>query len=444
MTSILYPSLPAKTDCDIVCDELGTHKARQWQGTREELGDDWGAILHHHEQKRIHLQVSGLQVTLSGIDRVGLIVLPSGRRIVLKSKISGTTLIEWLIYLDEFPDLQSWAPLGNVVQSDSWQKVLARLFLWELQALTRNHLRKGYVAVAVKSSTVKGRIDWNKTASKPWQLPRLTQVVRERRFDMPANQMLAAALNRVVLFQRELEEADLAVFSRLRHEWSEIANPNIDRHQVIHTSLLAPPDGYRLALQLASLLLIGATIDSESGSGGESFTLSLSRIWEVALKQMCQELSASSGWRVAEGNQGIRPWDDAIGIDDPYRCMRADMLLTRGQSRWELDAKYKRDFGDESRNDRFQMCAYVIGFRATRATLVYPDPGLQTTTHRFLLSEQIGDTQIQIDSIALPMAHGPSECKRVLKSILAPAMCSETVESTAISTQSLELPSYTR
>jgi len=414
MMHTAYPDATSTGSSDIVCDELGTPNARQWHGTRQQLGDDFPAIMHHHEQKRIQAKVLDSQVTLSGLDRVGLIVLPSGRHIALRTKISGIKLIEWLIYLGEFPEFQSWSALGNVLQSDSWQKVLARLFLRELQLVTQFHLRKGYVAAEVKSPTVKGRIRWAEAASKPWLLPRLSQIVRERRFDMPANQMLAAALQRLLLFQGELEDQDRATFYRLRHEWAEIANPNIDRHQIIQTSLLAPPDGYRFALQLARLLLIGATIDSEIGSGGQAFTLSLSRIWEAGLRRMCQDLSESTDWIVADGSSHIRPWDDATGTDDPYRCMRADTLLINGQRRWVLDAKYKRDFGDESRNDRFQMCAYAIGFRATRATLVYPFASTQAFAHRLLLDEQIGSTRVLVDSLALPMAEGPSECRSLL------------------------------
>jgi 5-methylcytosine-specific restriction endonuclease McrBC regulatory subunit McrC len=403
---------------DIVCDERGTPNAQFWSGSFEELGSDLEAIKYQHQQKRIQLEIVGSNVVIAGADRVGLVVLPSGRRIILRTKISGLKLIEWLIYLGEFPDFQSWSPIGNVVQSDSWQKVLARLFLYELQRVTKYHLRKNFVATSIDSSTVRGRVDWGKAASRPWELPRLPQRVRQRSFDMPSNQMLAAALNRVMLFQHELNQEDRSLFSRLRHEWADIANPNMDRHRIIQASLTAPPDGYRMALQLARLLLIGAAIDAEIGTGGESFTLSLSRIWEVALKRMCRDLSPTTGWALAKDDEGIRPWDDASGMDDPYRCMRADTLLARDGERWVLDAKYKRDFANEGRNDRFQMCAYAIGFRAARGTLVYPFQGRHPETYRRLLSEDLGGWGVLIDSIALPMAEGPETCRGQLLRLL--------------------------
>ena len=134
---------------------------------------------------------------------------------------------------------------------------------------------------------------------------------------------------------------------------------------------------------------------------------------------MCHELSPITGWKLAKENEGIRPWDDASGIDDPYRCMRADTLLERSGDRWVLDAKYKRDFANEGRNDRFQMCAYAVGFRAARATLVYPFRGQQPGAYRQLLRAELGEWDILIDSVALPMAKGPDECKEQLLGLLS-------------------------
>ena len=40
------------------------------------------------------------------------------------------------------------------------------------------------------------------------------------------------------------------------------------------------------------------------------------------------------------------------------------MIVERANARWVLDAKYKCEFGDESRVDRFQMCTYALVFDA--------------------------------------------------------------------------------
>ena len=107
--------------------------------------------------------------------------------------------------------------------------------------------------------------------------------------------------------------------------------------------------------------------------------------------------------------------------------MRADTLLKKGEERWVLDAKYKRSFGNESRNDRFQMCAYVLGFNATRATLVYPTAPEGAAGQRLLLSKLFGNAPVRVDAISLPMSDGVQDCKHHLAMILSQLRKSPTV-----------------
>jgi 5-methylcytosine-specific restriction endonuclease McrBC regulatory subunit McrC len=207
-----------------------------------------------------------------------------------------------------------------------------------------------------------------------------------------------------------MKEARL--FEQLRNDWQDISREDTDSHSVMQASLSAPPEGYRSALQLARLILLGASIDHAGRLGGQAFTLSLSRIWEDAVTQMCRDLEPQTGWRVQ--SKSIRLWDDAMGPDDKYRSLIADTLLVRGSDRWVLDAKYKRGFGNEDRNDRFQMCAYAAGFQAERATLVYPTLCDQKTSRRVLLNTTYGNRPLLIESLACEIASGPERCKKTL------------------------------
>lgn len=84
--------------------------------------------------------------------------------------------------------------------------------------------------------------------------------------------------------------------------------------------------------------------------------------------------------------------------------------------RWVLDAKYKRAFGNESRDDRFQMCAYAVAFDADRVSLVYPTAqDVRPISVRPLLSAPVGGKMIRIDSINLPMSAGPMACRIALE-----------------------------
>jgi hypothetical protein len=129
---------------------------------------------------------------------------------------------------------------------------------------------------------------------------------------------------------------------------------------------------------------------------------------------MCAEISKSSGWLPAPDAQRTKRWDDGPGLRDPLRWMTADVLLRAGDRRWVLDAKYKRGYGDEERNDRFQMTAYAMAFDARRATLVYPTADSPRPRWRLLLAGQIAGQSTTIDSIELPMALGPAACRAAL------------------------------
>ncbi len=156
-------------------------------------------------------------------------------------------------------------------------------------------------------------------------------------------------------------------------------------------------------------------MDTNSGWGGQVFTISLAGIWERSLRQMCKELAPITGWRCLPARARIRPWDDAAGENDRNRLMIADILLQRDSERWVLDAKYKRDFGSESRNDRFQMCTYALGFHAGRATLIYPFADDWSINSRQLLFSQYGSQSLIVDAVALRMESGPKYCKKQLQ-----------------------------
>ena len=99
--------------------------------------------------------------------------------------------------------------------------------------------------------------------------------------------------------------------------------------------------------------------------------------------------------------------------------MTADVLLeSPAGGRWVLDAKYKRGYGDEDRDDRFQACTYAVAFEAGRGTLVYPTAEGRAEGIRRLLSGNVAERPVTIDSIALPMGAGPEVCREALLQLL--------------------------
>jgi 5-methylcytosine-specific restriction endonuclease McrBC regulatory subunit McrC len=401
---------------DIVCFEVGSGDVPAWIGSRRALEDDWPAIERQAARGVIQLDVTDDAVTIRGATRVGLVVLPSGRRLVVRSKIPSLKLLEWLAYLGEFPRLTAWLSDAGVGVGDDWHQCLARLFLRALEHVTQRHVRKDYVSIAADRPEIRGRILTAALGRRLHRLPRVPQIQRQRTLDTPFNIVLALALDRLPAMLPDASDADRRRMARLREQWGSISRRIEDPASAVTAAQWACPAGYRHALQLARLILAGASLDSDSHMGGQSFTLPLATVWEHAVRRMCDDLADSTGWRRLSGDQRVRHWDDPAGHRDRTRWLIADVIVQRANSRWVLDAKYKREFADESRVDRFQMCAYAVAFDADRVTLVYPTAKADAATHE-LLHTTVGGKHLLIDSLALPMSAGPEACRAALASV---------------------------
>ena len=200
----------------------------------------------------------------------------------------------------------------------------------------------------------------------------------------------------------------------LNAEWSGVERATGDVIATVAACSSHCPPAYAAAIRLASLILLGASPARRAPATGAALLVSLANLWERSLRRMCGEIVPFTGWRPVPDAARTKRWDDGPGFRDPTRWMTADVILTSGPRRWVLDAKYKRGYGDEERNDRFQMTAYAMAFNARRATLVYPTAQTPRPRWRLLLAGQIGGQPTTIDSIELPMSAGPAACRQAL------------------------------
>ncbi|MFO0905866.1 MAG: hypothetical protein U0939_22855 [Pirellulales bacterium] len=397
---------------DIVCFELGSGQP-PWMGSTDSLNVDREAILRLVDEGVIEVTEKRGYAYVSGVDRVGFIRLPSGRRLVIRSKIESLVLLEWLGYLGEFPPLEVWMSEAGVITGDDIHTCLARLFLYELEKLTRLYLRKDYASIDSSAPTIRGRIMTTQFCRKLHRLPLVPQKLRVRTLETPHNIVLALALDRLPLLLTISSLEDQTLLARVRDQWTHIRRDIVDPVSAINEAQWACPPGYRAGLQLARLILIGAAIDPEAGLGGQAFTLSLSSVWERSLRKMIEEISSEIGLVPSSVSSRTRQWDDSAGRNDPNRWLTVDVMATQGVFRWVLDAKYKRAFGNESREDRFQMCAYAVAFDADRVSLVYP-LAKSSCDRRTLLKTVFGLKHVTIESLNLPMSSGPHLCKSAL------------------------------
>ena len=400
--------MQTKTD-EIECFEAGSGEV-PWVGCADFAADDRAALEQLARDRVIEYERKESEIHISGVDRVGIVALPSGRRLVIRSKIENLVLLDWLAYLGEFPPLDSWLPGNAVSQGSAFPVCLARLFLGELDKLTRQQIRKDYAAVFSHESTIRGRILTTRLWRNLDRLPRVPQSQRSRTVDVPHNLVLALALDRIPRLLPSESSEDHSLCARLCDQWSCVDRALIDPVSAVTEAQWACPPGYRVALQLARLILLGATLDSRAAVSSLMFTLPLAAIWERGLQKMLVEIYHETGW--SPNSNRTRHWHDKAHGSDTDRLLIADVVMERGGERWILDAKYKRDFGTENRNDRFQMCAYAVAFDADVVSLVYPVAS--KLKRRVLLDSVYGQKRITIDSLSLPMAQGPDACKAAL------------------------------
>jgi len=401
----------SETPDDIVCFELGSQQP-PWVGLPGLLGSDCEAIQRLVNDGLIEFDFKDNRAYISGVDRVGLVQLPSGRRLVIRSKIESLVLLEWLAYLGEFPPLKVWLADAGVTTGTDFHACIARLFLYELERVTRLHFRKDFTAVFSEEPTIRGRIMMTQLYRRLHRLPHIPQTHRSRTLDTAFNIVLALALDRLPLLLASSAE-DRKLLTRLRDSWAHIRRELADPVSAVTEAQWACPPGYRAALQLARLILIGAALDPEAGFGGQAFTLSLALVWERSLRRMVEEISGETGWIPSPDSARTRQWDDSAGRNDPTRWLTADVMAEHEDQRWVLDAKYKRAFGNESRADRFQMCAYAVAFDSDVVSLVYP-LAKSNYDRRILLETVVGLKYVTVDSISLSMSAGPESCKAAL------------------------------
>ena len=82
------------------------------------LGDDLEVLEMLAEERLIDLNVKGDLVAIKGTDQVGSVILPSGRRLIIRTKIPSIAILEWLVYLGEIPDLNTWLQESGI---GSWR-----------------------------------------------------------------------------------------------------------------------------------------------------------------------------------------------------------------------------------------------------------------------------------------------------------------------------------
>jgi 5-methylcytosine-specific restriction endonuclease McrBC regulatory subunit McrC len=403
----------------VVCGELGSAEGERWSVPWSCAPEDASRLdwLRSQGILDVEHQAHGA-VRVAGRNFCGRIRLPSGTTIDISSKVPLLPLIEWLAFTDTLPELHEWSDSPTLGPEGTLVNALASFFIHELAHLTRFHWRHGHEAAPTLTVDFRGHLDVRRFARTSSRLPALPCVFRKRTLNTPPNGVLARALDATWLLvdRSALPEVTRRKLDWLTVQWTDIERSTHDLPQAMAEALNSPPIGYRRTLRLARLILLGSMIDPAGGDGGNIFLVKMSAVWEEGLRRMLASWAGGHGLVVGDTHERTRPWEDATVMGEPNRWLTVDALL-KSSSPIVFDAKYKRDFGDESRGDRFQMAAYAMGFGASAAVLVYPTAETEPRQRRLMRSALPGVAS-DIFSIELPMALGPRACAEAAAKVL--------------------------
>jgi 5-methylcytosine-specific restriction endonuclease McrBC regulatory subunit McrC len=402
----------------IACGELGCSELERWSVPWRPVPEDAAKLELLASQGVIELEVRvGGDVRVAGRDACGRIRLPSGAHVEIASKIELAPLVDWLIFTDTVPELDGWADDPLLGAGGTLVELVVCFFLRELTQLTRFHWRPGYAAVSELTTSIRGNVDARRLARTAGRLPALPCTSRARTMDTIANRVLARALDAAsrLAAVSGLPEPSHVELAWLLRMWSDIDRelPGLD--QALAEVVSRPPIGYRRATRMARLLLTGGRLDAVHGDGGELFLVKLSVLWEQGLRRIVAAWSRKRGFAPSTDSDRTRHWHDS-GSDEAARWLTVDALV-RAQRPVVLDAKYKRAYGRESREDRFQMAGYAMAFGALAAVLVYPTAEAEARSRALLRSAMPGALS-EIFSMELPMRLGPGPCAAEIAPIL--------------------------
>ncbi len=207
---------------DITCFEEGSGQP-PWSGSADMPRDDMDRLRRLAEDKVIALEQTGGTLSVAGLDRVGLVILPSGRRIIIRSKTDNLVLLDWLAYLGQFPPLDTWLREAGLATGVDFHSCVARLFLYELEKVTRLHLRKDYLPTTIESATIRGRILASRLGRGLQRLPLVPQRRRSTTLNTRHNAVLAVALDRLPVLLAMAQQNDRKMLARVRDFWRILA-----------------------------------------------------------------------------------------------------------------------------------------------------------------------------------------------------------------------------
>jgi 5-methylcytosine-specific restriction enzyme subunit McrC len=335
--------------------------------------------------------VSGDQYVVNPNQFVGVVALPSGRRLESRPKVPLSNLFYMLAVVLDLP----WPFREESAEFERFDELLefiARYFTARVEERIDHGLYRAYVEREENLAVVRGRILFNEDVRHNYALRHRTYCwYSEFTWDVPENQILRQVVyllsgwNFQPELQLRLRQLDVAL--------SEVQPTTLPANTLDRFRYNRLNEDYRPLHQLCRLFLEDASLSEDMGRFEfRTFLIDMNKLFEKFVTQILID-RASLGIEVT-------PQETVYLAEDDRVEMRPDILVRKGYMlALVADCKYKLLNEGEHRNDDvYQLLAYCTATHTKRGLLIYPSHESGVTD---ALRVRHTDTQIHGNTIDL-------------------------------------------
>lgn len=296
---------------------------------------------------------------------VGVVPLPSGRRIVVQPKVPISSVAHMLAIVHGLPEwgseLAPFSAVEDLLDHAAMQLVMA------IEQQLQTGLQRKYVSEADNLTLVRGRINFASNLRHNYGLQhRIYCEYTELMWDIPENQVLRQALRAALgtvrssavrgrMMDVDIELAEVAV-----GQYSPSVFDRFDYHRGNWS--------YQALHALSRLFIEGASLGERAGSvTARAFLVDMNLLFEDFVRRILRQ-SITSGVTVTKRD---------IDLDEHSKLsVTPDLLFQQGGVTYLVaDCKYKALTSGWMVDDVYQLLSYCVAEHVDRGVLFYPSIG---------------------------------------------------------------------
>ena len=348
----------------ILTDTIRLTEYQNWLGDLSEEEAEY-ILLHLSPKVAIRRRVQDDKYVLNPNQYVGIVTLPSGRRLESYPKVPVRNLFYMLGVAYDLPS-PFRDELAKYAQLDELLEFVVSFFADLVERRLDQGLYRSYVEQEDNLMAVRGRILFAEDVRHNYVLRHRTYCrYAEFSWDIPENQIIRQVT--YLLGGWGLRPNLRRRLHRLDGALSEITSVTLPASIISGFQYNRLNEDYRHLHQLCRLFLEGSSLSEESGPFDfQTFLVNMDKLFEKFVTEILRE-RALSDMVVDEQVSTYLGHDHKV-------LMRPDILVSEGERVVLVaDCKYKRLEPNEFKNhDVYQMLAYCTATRVQRGVLIYP------------------------------------------------------------------------